>query len=104
MCESSLILRVGGAGWGSGWGSGGSRPRRHALGAAPTRVSIEFPAVYPQTPPTAKISLCSVSVVGGGGGGGGGWYPWRRYQLVPAHETAQKQNQHFNVPEGCSFS
>lgn len=68
MCESSLILRVGGQGGGLG-GSGGSRPRRHALGAAPTRVSIEFPAVYPQTPPTAKISLCSVSVVGGWGWG-----------------------------------
>lgn len=82
---------------GVGGGSGESRPRRHALGAAPTRVSIGFPAVYPQTPPTAKISLCSVSVVVVG-------YPGRRYQLVPADEPAQKQNQHRNVPEGCSFS
>lgn len=78
--------------WGGGGGSGGSQTRRHALGAAPTHVLIRFPAVDPQTPLTAKVSLCSVLV-----GEVTRALVTRALvtvALVPAHETAQKQNQH----------
>lgn len=52
-----------------------------ALGTAPTPVLIGFPAVYPRTPPTAKVTLCSVSLWGGGALVLDVWPSWG-YQLV----------------------
>lgn len=100
MCESSLILRV--VGQGGGWGGGLERAdpgmrwelHRHVCRSG----FLQFTLRHPRRQRSAVcVVLCSVSVVVVG-------YPGRRYQLVPAHEPAQKQNQHRNVPEGCSFS